>query len=186
MSSGLPGLKRRSTYSHALLHILKLHSNVGTCYLHPIEPSHIVIQPGQSIHLPAGSSSLVFYCVAYGFPLPSITWRNSSADLANDSVTTVYSELVNEGGVLVLKSRLEICKAETSNVYTCFGENHLGSENSSTEVIADAYQGIDICFRIITVLKLPYYIHTHTHAHTYTHTYMCVCVYICIYIYIYG
>jgi len=35
-----------------------------TFYL--IEPSHIVIQPGQGIHLPAGSNSLVLYCVAYG------------------------------------------------------------------------------------------------------------------------
>jgi len=131
---------------------------IETCYLHPIEPSHIVIQPGQGIHLPAGSRSLVFYCVAYGVPVPSITWRNSSAGLINDSVTTVYSEVVNEGGMLFLKSRLEICKAETGNVYTCHGENHLGSENSSTEIIADAYQGIDICYMIITVLKLPWHI----------------------------
>ena len=99
-----------------------------------------MIQPGQSIHLPAGSS-LVFYCVAYGFPLPSITWMNSSAGLINDSVTTIYNELVNEGGVLVLKSRLEICKAETSSTYTCRGENHLGSESHNTELIADASRG---------------------------------------------
>ena len=125
--------------------------NIGNCNLYPIEPSHIVVQPGHSIHLPAGSS-LVFYCVAYGVPLPSITWRNSSAGLASDSVTTIHSELVNEGGVLALKSRLEICKAERSNVYTCFGENHLGSENFSTEVIADASRGTHICSAIITVL----------------------------------
>jgi len=131
-------------YSHVLLLIWKLHSNIGTCYLHPTEPSHIVIQPGQSIHLPAGSSSLVFYCVAYGVPLPSITWRNSTAGLVNDSVTTVYSELVNEGGVLVLKSRLEICKVGASSNYTCFGENYLGSEAAITELIADTSRGTDI------------------------------------------
>ena len=109
-----------------------------------------MIQPGQSIHLPAGSS-LVFYCVAYGVPLPSITWRNSSAGLASNSVTRVYNEVVNEGGVIVRKSRLEICKAETSNMYTCFGENHLGSESASTEVIADVYRGIDVLI-ILSVL----------------------------------
>ena len=126
-----------------LLHILKLHSNVGTCYLYPTEPSHIVIQSGQSIHLPAGSS-LVFYCVAYGFPLPSITWMNSSAGLINDSVTTIYNELVNEGGVLVLKSRLEICKVGASSNYTCFGENYLGSEAAITELIADTSRGTNV------------------------------------------
>jgi len=116
-----------------LLHILKLH-------FHPIEPSHIVIQLGQSITLPAGSS-LVFYCVAYGVPVPSITWRNSSAGLINDSVTTIHSEIVNEGGVLFLKSRLEFCKVEASNVYTCFGENRFGFESANTELIADASRG---------------------------------------------
>jgi len=126
-----------------LLHILKLHSNIGTCYLYPIEPSHIVIQPRQSIHLPAGSS-LVLYCVAYGFPLPSITWRNSSAGLINDLVTTIYNELVNEGGVLVLKSRLEICKVGASSNYTCFGKNYLGSEAAITELIADTSRGTDV------------------------------------------
>ena len=127
-----------------LLHILKLHSNVGTCYLYPIEPSHIVIQPGQSIHLPAGSNSLVLYCVAYGVPVPSITWRNSSAGLVNDSVTTIHSEIVNEGGVLFLKSRLEFCKVGASSNYTCFGENYLGSEAAITELIADSSRGTDV------------------------------------------
>jgi len=120
---------------------------------HLIEPSHIVIQPGQGIHLPAGSNSLVLYCVAYGVPLPSIAWRNSNADLINDSVTTVYNELVNEGGVLFLKSRLEFCKVEANNVYTCFGENRFGFESANTELIADASRGIDICSKIITVPK---------------------------------
>ena len=64
-----------------------------------------------------------------------------SAGLINDSVTTICNELVNEGGVLVLKSRLEICKAETSSIYTCRGENHLGSESANTELIADASRG---------------------------------------------
>jgi len=119
---------------------VKFQFNIGTGYLHPIEPSHIVIQPGESIHLPAGSS-LVLYCVAYGVPVPSITWRNSSAGLINDSVTKISNELVNVGGVLVLKSQLEICKAETSNIYTCYGENDLGSESANTELIADASRG---------------------------------------------
>ena len=115
-----------------------------------------MIQPGQSIHLPAGSS-LVFYCVAYGVPLPSITWRNSSAGLTNDSVTTIHSELVNEGGVNFLKSRLEICKVDSSNVYTCFGENRFGSESTITELIADASRGIEICSTLITVQKVLSY-----------------------------
>jgi len=119
---------------------VKFRFTIRTFNVHPIEPSHIVIQPGESIHLPAGSS-LVLYCVAYGFPLPFITWRNSSAGLINDSVTTIYNELVNVGGVLVLKSRLEICKAETSSIYTCYGENDLGSESANTELIADASRG---------------------------------------------
>ena len=83
---------------------------------------------------------------------------NSSAGLTNDSVTTIHSELVNEGGVHFLKSRLEICKVEASNVYTCFGENRFGSESTITELIADASRGIEICSTIITVLELLRYL----------------------------
>ena len=131
-------------------------SLVVTLYL--TESSHIVIQPGHGIHLPAGSNSLVFYCVAYGVPVPIIAWRNSSAGLINDSVTTIHNEIVNEGGVLFLKSRLEFCKVEASNVYKCFGENRFGFESANTELIADSSRGIDICSIIITVLKKSYFV----------------------------
>ena len=96
---------------------------------------------------------LIEACVAYGVPVPSITWRNSSAVLINDSVTTISSEIVNEGGVLFLKSQLEFCKVEASNVYTCLGENRFGFESANTELSADASRGIDICSNIIIVQK---------------------------------
>ena len=73
-------------------------------------------------------------------------------------MTTIHSELVNEGGVNFLKSRLEICKVDSSNIYTCFGQNRFGSESTITELIADASRGIEVCSTIITVLELLRYL----------------------------
>ena len=54
-------------------------------------------------------SAILFPCVGFGDPTPSVTWSTGGVQLSNNSRITVYEELVTEDGVEFVQSALEIC-----------------------------------------------------------------------------
>ena len=68
-------------------------------------------------------------CVAYGNPVPTVTWsRPGCSDLNDTSGSTnikIYSEMVTYENTTFQKSVIQFCtiKAEDSNNYTCTAKN---------------------------------------------------------------
>lgn len=100
----------------------------------PAQPAEIVIAP-QSTSVTVGDTVL-FSCVAKGYPLPNITWYDPTGILANDSRVTIYDLPLYEGGYFFLHSVLEICSVELEDGgnYSCFANNSAGSSISEFTV----------------------------------------------------
>ena len=83
-----------------------------------LEPIQTVLQPEAKTEVDIGYT-LDLICVAYGDPLPSITWSRAGniLQMSNSSDITIYEEVVIEGGVTFAKSILQICDAEESDIY---------------------------------------------------------------------
>ena len=64
-------------------------------------------------------------CVAYGDPIPTISWNKGSSRLTNSSEVTIYQEVLNIGGVTLAKSILEICTpgVKDAGQYSCYAED---------------------------------------------------------------
>ena len=77
--------------------------------------------------------TIAFTCVAYGTPLPYITWSRNDSSLSNYSYVTVFEEFMSHNGVTVVKSTLEICGAslEDSGEYSCSADSGISSESFS-------------------------------------------------------
>ena len=96
-----------------------------------------MIRPEYLTEADAGQT-LTFTCVAYGVPLPTITWSQGDTLLSNDTDTrvTIYNEEVEEGGLVFFQSILEICSAELidSGVYSCNADNGMTNDSVSFEL----------------------------------------------------
>ena len=89
--------------------------------------AEIVIAPPNS-EVSEGNT-IVLTCVAFGVPNPDISWTANGVTLSNESRITVYSELVEEGGVMFVSSMLEICSVGVDDAgrYSCmasYGERN--------------------------------------------------------------
>ena len=75
-------------------------------------------------------SSLTLACIAYGDPIPTISWNKGSSQLTNDSAVTIYQEVVSTSGVTLAKSILEICTPGENDAgqYSCFAEDSAPAE----------------------------------------------------------
>ena len=75
-------------------------------------------------------------CVAYGDPLPHLSWRKDGVELANGSQIQIYEERVTESGITFIKSILEICSASEADIgqYSCTANNTLGFETTEFEL----------------------------------------------------
>ena len=93
-----------------------------------------MIQPGE-IHVRNGNTVNI-NCVANGFPVPSVTWSKDDTVLINDSRTTVYEEMVVQGGIPFVKSVLQICSTEVvdSGDYNCTADNEFSKDTISFKV----------------------------------------------------
>ena len=105
-------------------------------------PPQVVISPGNST-VQAGST-VVFACVGFGDPRPSVTWSTGGGQLSNNSRVTIYEELVTENGVDFVQSILEICSAEETDggQYSCTVGNALGNASANFELSVTAAGGI--------------------------------------------
>ena len=83
----------------------------------------------QTIAVDAGSA-ISLTCVAYGVPIPSISWNNRSTLLRNGSRVTIYEGQLTENGVTFVQSILQLCGAVEADTgqYSCFTNNTLGND----------------------------------------------------------
>ena len=88
-----------------------------------------MIRPQQLTPVNAGSS-LTLACVAYGDPIPTISWNKGSSRLTNNSAVTIYQEVLSTSGVTLAKSILEICTPGENDAgqYSCFAEDSAPAE----------------------------------------------------------
>ena len=72
-------------------------------------------------------------CMAYGKPVPIITWSrpgySNLSDIAETTNITIVSEIISHENYTFQKSVLKICgvQVEDSNQYTCTGKNGVAS-----------------------------------------------------------
>ena len=94
-----------------------------------------MIRPQQVTPVNAGSS-LTLACVAYGDPIPTITWNKGSSQLTNDSEVTIYQEVLNISGLIFAKSILEICALDEGDAgqYSCFAESSTSNDTANFEL----------------------------------------------------
>ncbi len=80
-------------------------------------------------------AAAVLVCVGFaGSSEASISWHHDGQTLMNGSYSTIYEELLDQGGRSFKISYLQLCNAQTSQTgnYTCSVSN--GVENETSEV----------------------------------------------------
>ena len=93
------------------------------------------------------NSTVLVTCIAYGDPLPTVTWQKDTMALSNttesDDGVIIYNTVVNEGGRVFARSILQVCFVDDdeTGVYSCIATNSLGTDTqdinlSYTEIVA--------------------------------------------------
>ena len=74
-----------------------------------------------------------FVCVAYGYPVPSLTWERDGTPLSNQSRSTIYEELVVENQLTFVQSILVLCSLEEDDTahYNCNASNNISFASAS-------------------------------------------------------
>ena len=85
-----------------------------------ISPVNSTVEAGNTVALT---------CVGYGDPTVSISWNMEDIQLSNGSGITIYEELLNGNGIVLVHSILVICSVDEtdSGQYSCRVENVLGN-----------------------------------------------------------
>ena len=75
-------------------------------------------------------------CTATGRPYPTIQWYRDGLLLMNESLTTIYSEEVEQNGLLFTTSILEVCSvgADDIGTYSCVASNSAGNDSFEFDV----------------------------------------------------
>ena len=106
-------------------------------------PATVVLHPAEATTVIGGDTS-VLTCVAYGVPIPSLTWHRDGIPL-NTSLARVMEKVVveTEKRIPALMSILELCEVVNSNesTYSCVAENVNGSDVVNTEITVSSTQG---------------------------------------------
>ena len=121
------------------------------------DETQIVIRPQQLAQVNAGSS-MTLACVAYGDPIPTISWNKGSSRLTNSSEVTIYQEVLNISGLIFAKSILEICALDEDDAgqYSCFAESSTSNDTANFE-LSVTNQGIYLPWYYRN-LRPPHYI----------------------------
>ena len=98
----------------------------------PTDPFIPIIS--ESATITAGSTGM-FVCVAYGYPVPSLTWSKGGILLSNNSQSTIYEKQVVEtqSGETFVQSTLVICSLRQDDAaqYNCTASNNISSTSAS-------------------------------------------------------
>ena len=89
----------------------------------------------ESATITAGSTG-TFVCVAYGYPVPSLTWNRDGTPLRNQSQSTIYEEHVVVNGETFVQSILVICSLEQDDAaqYNCSASNNISTTSGSFDL----------------------------------------------------
>jgi len=120
------------------------HHNGGDFFTSVIEIQaeellRLVLHPESNVEFDDGHTTL-YFCVSFGFPLPSISWFQNGAMLANTSHISISESLVTVGGVTFVKSSLEVCSIDESNgtLYLCVADNGIHVVNFEIHLLVAA------------------------------------------------
>lgn len=85
-------------------------------------PVQIVIKPADKQLY--RNSTVLLTCVAYGLPLPTLTWSKAGNNVTNG---TVHNNMVVKSGVTFVRSILQLCNTTVadSGQYTCTAHNEI-------------------------------------------------------------
>lgn len=110
--------------------------------------------------LPSTRVSLT--CVAYGSPLPFITWNIGLAEVSSsrDDISMFTEFVTDSGGRNFVISILEVCGIATSDSgnYTCTASSDasevpLGSASATIQLIVECTFNSFVCIKFVLVLK---------------------------------
>ena len=120
----------------------------------------IVIHPETVDDVVAGTSALLA-CVASGYPLPSVIW-SAVGETVNETETSIYTEVLTEGGLTFIKSVLEICGVGKNSVtnYQCTAESSASNDTFHFELLVATLGGKIACNgAMISRIKLVQYMY---------------------------
>lgn len=90
------------------------------------EPPSIVVRPPSESDTVDYGNTIEAVCVAYGSPLPTITWtKEGCADISCSTNARIFTEIISYGDVSYRKSTLQLCSVDESNSgsYACSAMN---------------------------------------------------------------
>ena len=83
--------------------------------------------------------TISFVCTATGRPYPMIQWYKDGVLITNDtsSLTSIYNEEFEQGGLLFTSSILEVCSVDAGNTgtYSCLTVNAAGNDSVEFDVL---------------------------------------------------
>ena len=96
----------------------------------PSEPPAIVVHPPNATSVDYGST-IEAVCVAYGNPIPSVSWTKSGcSNISTSGYARVYNEIVTYNDVSFRKSVLQLCNVKENDTdwYSCSATNGINGE----------------------------------------------------------
>ena len=106
-------------------------------YMYYVDTPRISINPARSPHTVSVGNTLLLYCIAEGFPIPTIKWYKNHT-LIPEQTSQVYLASTDTPG---------------TTVYTCEGENNAGNmKNKAHANITVIVKGMCIYLNIYTIL----------------------------------
>ena len=98
-------------------------------YLYYVDPPRVSINPANSPHMIYVGKTLFLYCIAEGFPIPTIQWYKNHTSVPQQ-LSQVYLASTDTPG---------------TTVYTCEGKNNAGNmENKAHANITVIVEGMCI------------------------------------------
>ena len=82
------------------------------CCIHCVDPPMVTIDPPQSPYMVNVGKRLLLYCIAEGFPIPTIQWYEDNISIPRQSSQVYLASTAVQG----------------TTVYTCEGRNNAGNK----------------------------------------------------------
>lgn len=96
----------------------------------PSEPPAIVVHPPNATSVDYGST-IEAVCVAYGNPIPSVSWTKfGCSNISSSGYARVYNEIVTYNDVSFRKSVLQLCNVKENDTdwYSCTATNGINGD----------------------------------------------------------